>query len=45
MLDDVIQCEAMWSDFSEVVEKVEKDLPVQRKEMDVCTITADALLS
>ena len=45
-LDDVIQCEAMWIDFTEVVDKLHgKDLPVQKKEMDACTTMATALLT
>ena len=42
-LDDVIQCEVMWSDFTEVVDKLGKDLPVQKKEMDARTVMATAL--
>ena len=43
MLDDVIQCEAMWSDFTEVVDKLRgKDLPVQKRGVDACTIMITA---
>ena len=36
-VDDVIQNERMWKDFTELPDKLGKDLTVSRKKMDMCT--------
>ena len=44
-VDDVIQSEAMWKDFNEIVDKMGKELPASKREMDTCTIMVAALLT
>ena len=44
-VDDVIQSEAMWRDFNEIVDKMGKELPASKCEMDSCTIMVAALLT
>ena len=37
-LDEVIQDKSMWKSFNDIVDRMGKDLPVSKREMDSCTI-------
>jgi len=41
----IIQSEAMWRDFNEIVDKIGKELLTSKREMDSCTIMVVALLT
>ena len=43
--EEVIQNESMWSSFNEIVDRMGKDLPISKHEMDSCTIMVAALLT
>ena len=44
-VDDVIQDKSMWKSFNDIVDRVGKDLPVSKREMDSCTIMVTAMLT
>ena len=43
--EEVIQNGSMWSSFNEIVDRMGKDLPISKHEMDSCTIMVAALLT
>ena len=44
-VDEVIQDKSMWKSFNDIVDRVGKDLPVSKREMDSCTIMVTAMLT
>ena len=44
-LDEVIQDKSMWKSFNDIVDRVGKDLPASKREMDSCTIMVTAMLT
>ena len=44
-VDEVIQDKSMWKSFNDIVDRVGKDLPVSKREMDSCTIMVAAMLT
>ena len=44
-VDKVIQNESMWKSSNEIVDRMGKDLPISKCEMDSCTIMVAALLT